>query len=265
MFSEIGFQFSMRMERGDPAEFFAPTESHSELLGERSRWLTEDEAACAALLPDGEPLLAETWTLARQWGLEADAMATASDCRSSLLGLARAWEPDFLLLKPVDGAMPVLLGGSVCFPSSWSLQEKMGKSIDRIHEVVPGLNEAIGGKVRNFLNRLRPGVAWLRSNWGLSRSPELNQHPKRDLPRLMHDTPMEAVWVRVERQALVSLSSSGGTLFGIRVESMPLSEIKNDEPASIGLASELSTMPESMAAYKNIHRLRWRIVEWLKA
>ena len=35
------------------------------------------------------------------------------------------------------------------------------------------------------LARMKPGISWERINWGLSRSPELNQHPSRKLPRLI--------------------------------------------------------------------------------
>lgn len=265
MFTEAGFQFSMRMERGDPAGFFAPTDRHDELLEERRRWLKENRETHAVLLPEGAALLKETRALALEWGCGPEMDSDDAASMSDLLNLASHWESDFLLLKPTDEAMPILVGGSVCFPSSWSLQEKMGKSIDFIHGVVPGLNESIGHKVRNFLNRLRPGVAWLRANWGLSRSPELNQHPKRKLPRFAVDTALEEVWLRVERQALVALPESGGALFGIRVESTPLSEIKTDPQAAAGLAKDLETMPETMATYKNIHRIRGRIVEWLRA
>lgn len=141
----------------------------------------------------------------------------------------------------------------------------MGESIDFIHAVVPGLNDSIGGKVRNFLSRLRPGVAWLRANWGLSRSGELNQHPGRDLPRLDAAAPIDEVWLRVERQALVALPKSGGVLFGIRIETNPLATLLEDAAAMRGLARDLETMPQAMAEYKNIAAIRGRVVEWLRA
>ncbi len=265
MFSETGFQFSMRFERGDPAAYFAPGEQHERLLEERRRWLNESPSTYAAFLPECEPLLRETLDLANAWDPSPDRASPGADSLESLLSLACSWEPDFLLLKPTNDALPTLLGGSVCFPSSWSLEEKMGESIDFIHAVVPGLNDSIGDKVRNFLNRLRPGAAWLRANWGLSRSGELNQHPSRDLPRLDAAVPLEEVWLRVERQALVALPESGGVLFGIRIETNPLSALREDAAAMRGLARDLETMPQAMAEYKNIAAIRERIVEWLRA
>ena len=38
-------------------------------------------------------------------------------------------------------------GGCVCFPSSWSLQESTGKTLDQVHGVVPELNRHVTVKV----------------------------------------------------------------------------------------------------------------------
>ncbi len=265
MFSETGFQFSMRFDRGRAADFFSPTKGHDPLIEERRQWLREAPSTYAAILPECAPLLRETVALAKAWNNSLDLPSTCSGSFDDLLSLARSWEPDFLLLKPTDNAMPTLVGGSVCFPSSWSLEEKMGGSIDFIHGVVPGLNESIGDKVRNFLNRMRPGVAWQRANWGLSRSGELNQHPDLNLTRLDGDTPIADVWLRVERQALVALPGSGGVLFGIRIETCPLAGLKGDPNATMGLARDLETIPQAMAEYKNIAEIRGRVIAWLRA
>ena len=73
---------------------------------------------------------------------------------------------------------------AVCFPSSWRPEEKNGLPVHAIHSPVPTLNKNLGARIDKFLANLEPGKAWERSNWGLSRSAELNQHPTRDIPRL---------------------------------------------------------------------------------
>ena len=40
---------------------------------------------------------------------------------------------------------------------------------------------------------------------------------------------MASVWFRVERQALVALPETGEILFGIRLEVIPLAEVRADE------------------------------------
>ncbi|MEN9575049.1 MAG: hypothetical protein RL514_2904 [Verrucomicrobiota bacterium] len=169
------------------------------------------------------------------------------------LALGEAWEPDYVLLNP-DAATGRfhLVGGCVCFPSSWRFEEKVGQPLEVIHTPVPHLNEQLASPMHNFLSRLKPGAAWCRANWGLSRSPELNQHPARGLPKLTPPLRVDEVWLRVEDQALVALPASRGVLFGIRMTVIPLSEVKRHPTAARGLARALRTMPDAMLDYKSL-------------
>jgi hypothetical protein len=108
------------------------------------------------------------------------------------------------------------------------------------------------------------GISWLRANWGISRSSELNQHPSRNLPRLDTSIRPDEVWLRVERQALVALPQTRGVLFGIRVEVFGLEEVLGDAAATAGFARALRTMPEDMAAYKGIAPARERILSFVR-
>src|SRR5690606_3014151 len=139
-----------------------------------------------------------------------------------LLRLGAALEPDILLLSPGPGGRRILQALCVCFPSSWTPTEKLGRAMDFIHEPAPGLNQSLGAQIDTFLSRLQPGVGWLRSNWGLSASPERNQHPARKLARLFEGSTLDATWLRVERQCLMALPAAGGVLFGIRIHSVNL-------------------------------------------
>lgn len=134
-----------------------------------------------------------------------------------------------------------------------------------IHQAVPGLNEALGRQINGFLQKIKPGISWERGNWGLSRSPERNLHPSLDLPRLDHSVSLKEVWWRLEEQSLVALPNSGGILFGIKLVIRPLTEIKKNEDARLGLIRALETMPDEMAAYKGILRARQRLLDLLQA
>jgi hypothetical protein len=103
----------------------------------------------------------------------------------------------------------------------------------------------------------------LRANWGLSRSPELNQHPARKLPRLDATVRPDEVWLRVEWQSLVALPANQGVLFGMRIEVLSLARVKEDSEVAEGLLRALRTMPGEMGAYKGIAAARERIVELL--
>ena len=261
-FPAADYRHRMRFEQGTIPEFFGRTSDGGRLLDERRRWLDADRDAYSALVPAGRDLVHETALLLRAEGVFDPPTGRAmADPPLELLGkLGRSLEPDFLLLKPDDAGTFQLLAGCVCFPSSWSLAEKMGRPLEHIHDVVPALNDQLGATIRSFLGKLTPGVTWLRSNWGLSRSPELNQHPARNLPRLDATLRVDEVWLRVEHQALVRLPASNGVLFGIRIAVHRMADVMRDVEVCRRLHRAIETMPEPMARYKNLIEARPRLL-----
>ena len=140
---------------------------------------------------------------------------------------------------------------------------EMGRTLAEIHAPVPDLNPLLGRRIDAFLAGIKPGVSWERVNWGLSRSPERNQHPRRALPRLDATVDVGEVWLRIEEQSLVRLPVSGGVLFGIRIVQHPLSAVLKDPTATRRLVRALETMPPEVAAYKGLARSRRRLVSLL--
>ncbi|MEW6303585.1 MAG: heme-dependent oxidative N-demethylase subunit alpha family protein [Verrucomicrobiota bacterium] len=262
------FRFHIGIQQGDPAAFFRPTERHRQLMAQRRYWLGEETDIYCAALPESEPLLAEATRLATAWGTVTEADELTPPGEDNVLERCRAlgcvWEPDFLLLKVEGPGALHLLAGCVCFPSWWNLTEKIGKPIEFIHGVVPGLNQTLGRSISGFLSKLRPGISWERANWGLSRSSELNLHPERRMPRLIPPLKLEEVWLRIEDQSLVALPESGGILFGIRLRIVPLGEVKQDEPARRGLVRALRTMPGPVADYKGLAKARGDLIDLLE-
>jgi hypothetical protein len=188
LFADEDYRFHMGLRRGSATEFFRPTAQHDTLLAQRRRWLREEPETCSAFLPESAALLAECAAVALEWESitpKQHASVTKLDATPERgLRLGEMWEPDYMLLRADAAGRFQLIGGCVCFPSSWSLAEKIGRPMEFIHGPVPGLNAQLGRSIDTFLAKLTPGAAWLRHNWGLSRSPELNQHPSRPLPRL---------------------------------------------------------------------------------
>jgi hypothetical protein len=262
LFPAGDFAFHMRFRRGEISAFYKNTAAHADIIAERRKWLAHDAQKYAAALPEAEPLLSEAVEVAKSLGISAPAGATPLE---TMLDVGGAWEPDLLLLRSAPGnAQPVLVAGCVCFPSSWALEEKIGRPLDAIHTPVPTLNEQFANPVQQFLARMKPGISWERINWGLSRSPELNQHPSRKLPRLDANVSAEDVWFRAEYQSLISLPKTGGVLFGIRLVIEPLTKLLNDREFIEGLGRAIQSMPENIAAYKGIAPARERLLELLK-
>lgn len=246
---EEDYRFSMRFHREPVEQFFGPTAARVGTLSQRARWLDETPGHYAAVTAQARPLLLELTALTRGWP-GVDVLESPDDltlCKA----LGRQLEPDFLLLQPDESGTLRLDAACVCFPSAWNLAEKIGQSVEFIHSAVPRLNAQASAPIRQFLERLKPGPVWRRANWGLSRSPEWNQHPDRHLPRLDATATAGDVWLRVEHQAFVRLTGSG-VLFGIRISVHPLVELLHIPEARRGLHRALRTMPEDVAAYKGI-------------
>ena len=260
IFPAGNFAFHMRFRRGGIREFFANTADNA-VLSERRKWLNHNVRECVAVLPAGERILNEVVEIAAGLGISISAKSTPFD---TCVALGRAWEPDLLFLRTIEDSQPELVGGCVCFPSSWSFEEKVGRPLDAIHTPVPTFNTQFASPVKQFLARMKPGISWERINWGLSRTPELNQHPNRRLPRLDALVDLNDVWFRIEYQSLVALPRTCGILFGIRLIIEPLSRLVADPDFAAGLPRALATMQESVATYKGLQPARQRLIDLLR-
>lgn len=263
--TEAPYRFSIAFGREKFEDFWGAMPSNAAILAERRRWLAADEARYLAALPEAGELLKEAAEIGVASGSLTKHQFPAIQTKAPadlLRTLGQNWEPDFLVLRREPAAVR-LVAGCVCFPSSWSLGEKIGKPIEAIHEIVPTLNATIGTQIRTFLERIKPGVSWTRNNWGLSRSPEWNQHPTRNTPRLDESVGLDEVFFRVEEQSLVALPQSNGILFGIRLKVIPLAGYEGSSEG-LKLAELLDTMPEPMAQYKGLSLARHRTAQLLR-
>ncbi|HVS52171.1 MAG TPA: heme-dependent oxidative N-demethylase subunit alpha family protein [Opitutaceae bacterium] len=250
LFPDGDYRFHLTLRRGEPAEFFRPRDPAGSIVAERARWIAAAPARYAALTPEGEPLRSEFAALALEWGA-CDATAAAS-----IATLGAALEPDVLFLSADAAGDFRLRGGALCFPTGWALKEKIGHSLDFIHGVVPGLNPALASPIRQFLAKLKPGVAYVRDNWGLAAHAELNAHPSRSLPAPTPPVALDRLWLRVEHQALLALPRSGGIAFGIRIALHRLDELAGDAAVISGLKRALASMAPELAAYKRLAAIR---------
>jgi hypothetical protein len=241
LFSEQRYAFRFAARAGDPRRFFAASPENDDRLELRreilesfgDRHAFQERAAHAAVAELGD------W--AGTPGLD-------------VIGLAQQWEQDFMVLCPDEDGVDVLVAGAVCFPSSWTPSEKVGLPVHTIHGVVPTLNDSLGGRIATFLSRVSSERAFERANWGLSASPQLNQHPALGLPRLVPPLSLDQVWLRREDQVLFRLPETKALIFGIDVRVIPVAAIAADPDGAAGLHRALATMPAEIATYKGINQ-----------
>lgn len=265
---DADFKHSMRFSRGLLREFYGKTDAHAAIISQRADLLVQNADRYAMLSTEGEALLDETTELAAQsGGINSDAVLQlkreeSPATRCQILGAN--WEPDYLLLKAASSTdSPRLVGGCVCFPSHWSLEQKFGLPVSAIHSPVPRLNADLEKQIDGFLYKMKPGISWERMNWGLAATTQLNLHPQVDPPSLHRAIKAEEVSFRVEWQSLVSLPESKGILFGIRLHIMSLPELMKNDEATRRLHRALSTMSSEMARYKGLAESRERLLSFL--
>lgn len=281
LFSDEDFRFRLGTVPGSAPEFFALSTDAPAVLAERRTWLRSDPLRYVALLPDGEAIAQELLESVVSWPMLSqgprEIWSSEVDLFQRLLMLSEQLEPDFVLLAPghptsaptvnlrSDEPRFIVVGGCVCFPSTWRLTDKLGQTVDQVHHPVPQLNAALGPQIDRLLAKLRPGKCLVRSNWGICRSPELNQHPERNLPPIELPVRLENAWLRREDQCLFALPKTGGIVFGIRVTHTSWSDVRADRDVARSVARHLRTMPRDMLDYKRLAEVREDLAELLES
>ena len=265
------FRFRMALRPGDGSDFFAPGVEYADVIAERRGLLAQTPDRYAAALPGTAGLLKATTELVSRWLSQSRCPLTDhrithrpppppdGEARALTAWCAETgghWEPDWVVLRRGEDAAYRLVAGVVCFPSGWSLPEKLGRPLDEIHDPVPGLNRSLGRPIHMFLERLPPDTVWWRDNWGMSADPALNHHPSIPRPRLTATARLTTTWLRREDQLLTRLPGSSDILFGIRVSVQRLDAMVSSPEEAGLLADALRSLPNDVADYKGISPAR---------
>lgn len=134
-----------------------------------------------------------------------------------LLTAGRLVQDDLCILQG-DGQGEHLLSAAIlCFPAGWTLAEKIGRPMMRIHQPVEKYTGDVGRRVQRLMDAVQPGRPLWRMNGHHSRAPLFNPlregHVKdrQAAPEVATDMP----YIRSERQCLIRLPASGAMLFSI--------------------------------------------------
>ena len=156
---------------------------------------------------------------------------------------------DFCLLEK-DQKDYRLVAASVCAPTWWELSEKIGMPLTTIHSPIEGLEEKIGRSIRHFLQNLKVGECYQRSNWFLVNQPNFCIFPstfnmeqmEQDLVRINSDNIEEKLYLRCERQTFRKLEKSRNVAFSIKVYVSPISIVKKHTAIARDLVIAMNTM-----------------------
>ncbi len=172
--------------------------------------------------------------------------------------LAQVIAEDLCLLSYENSSWN-LVAGVVIFPSRWKLLEKIGKSIDVIHEPVPGYYGALQPLMVETFNKIKPERPVWRRNWSLHETKEL--HEPTYTP---HKVEISDYWWRTERQTLTKSKSNQFLLFTIRNRSEPFKWIKEDPDATREFVKTLQSLDSQMLEYKRLAQASGGLIEFLK-
>ena len=81
-------------------------------------------------------------------------------------------QEDLCLMKVDSEGVLRFVSGAVLFPQRWSLLEKIGMDMHRIHVPVPLFEQEIERPVAAFMNRLEVKRPFWRCNWTVSPNPQ---------------------------------------------------------------------------------------------
>ena len=128
--------------------------------------------------------------------------------------LGQLIQEDICLMQKPDGEGEHRLSAAVlCFPAHWTLSEKIGRTLGRIHVPVDVFTEDIARRVQRLFDGVKEGRALWRFNRAYA-GPQLYQ--PRDEAEYKHESAENAQeYLRAERQSLVRLPKSGAVLFSI--------------------------------------------------
>jgi hypothetical protein len=193
-------------------------------MAERARLLAQVPQGVHALLPQARPAAEELFdtvldrlTRMDGFGVGADSVRrpdgveVALDRANPLMTLGHLVQEDLCIMEQ-DGEESRLTAGVLCFPASWSLQQKLGRALVSIHDPVTPYDADIARRVQRLFNAIRVGQPLWRMNFLTYDDFALHQ-PRAEGER--RPRPKGHVFVRCERQCLLRLPVSRAVVFTI--------------------------------------------------
>ena len=201
------------LQRSDTFE--AQIEYRRELIARKRETVfqatPEAEAACAELRDIIHAETAQDWTVSDHPLLEA----------------AVNIQEDLCILQK-QGDTHVLTAGVMCFPSSWDIREKIGRSISSIHEPVPEFAD-VSNIVERMLSAIRIEQPLGRANFLIYTDPELHQ-PRGEGIVKTHRPTRAALYPR-RAPSFRRLPETLAVVFAIHTYVVPESALSTEEHA----------------------------------
>lgn len=240
-------------------------EAHDVYLAEKKRLMDAMPEKVFQAEDDTQEAQSEVLALVKDYLKAQEHLLKPQDANSpALLQAAMMIPEDLVIMRKSDDGWR-LVAGSVCFPSSWSLQEKIGMHLHDVHAPVPDFNKGTknASMIERIFDNLQVGVRVERFNWSVYNDGAL-YHDDRSSEHMNQETDC---YLRVERQTLTKLPKTGDILFTIRIYIDPFEALeKRADKAEIaeGFISLLNMMNSAELAYKGLDGGKERLISRLQ-
>ena len=234
-------------------------------LALKTRLLTERHDDVVVTLPGSEAGSQETLDLIGAW-LEARGHTPASPQMAlhPIDAAGRLVQEDLCLVEDRDGSW-VMTAGSVCFPSHWRVQEKLGHSVATIHGPVHHYDEELLTRVDNFFSRLRVDRPVWRRNSSIHSHDELFRPEPHESPESFDGLGPTEIWLRSEYETLRRLPRTDTILFTIKTQQCEIDRLRARPDVAHGLGAKLAALePELERRGDRVPFPKW-LPGWLAA
>ncbi len=229
-------------------EWILVDEAYAPQMALRDRYLAERRAEVVAALPEAGAVAAEMLdvvlsTLARRPDFAVgtrvvtrpDGVEVPVDPSDPFGTAGRLVQEDLCLLER-RGDAHVLTGAVLVFPSGWTLSQKIGRPLPRIHVPVPSYDEEMARRVQRLFDGLKSGRPLMRANLLWHGSPMLHQPRREGEPKPPAATGER--YLRSERQCLLGLPRSGAVMFTIHTVVVEAARLSPRERAALARRPE---------------------------
>ncbi len=224
----------------------------------------EAQIAAAKLVCDSAPFLSRTENRCTEEPISVEQITEEQITEESiaggdvtpLLAIARHVQEDLLIIGHQASDGFPLIAGVVCFPSGWSVGDKLGQSMLAIHHPVPQYEAKLHQRTARLLESIRIDRPVWRMNWGVRPSNRLDQSPihadrlNQQRSAINGENAGERCFFRVERQTLARIPETSDILFAIHTHQCKLNDLSDRQRCR--LANVLDSCPPETLAYKGI-------------
>jgi hypothetical protein len=217
-------------------------EAYAAQMALRDRLIAGQPDIVHALLPQARPAADELYATVLDWLHSApgfivtatnvtrpDGVTVPLDPGQPLLTLGRLVQEDLCLMQEL-GEEYHLTGGTLCFPASWTLAQKLGRPMTGIHDPVPLYDADIARRVARLFQAIRPEQPLWRMNY-LTYDDFVLHQPRREGEK--RPRPTDHVFIRCERQCLLRLPVTKVVVFTIHTYVVDAGTVSPDELAAL--------------------------------